>query len=205
MSEAYRIKKFHHITEAKHKRLREENLVPLLARLSSSHIVTDEIDDLLASEEAMSLHIDEFDSLEEHICTIQNLLEGDWLIDFNEYNQYLYLMKFKKYSYQAHKHLYIKHFGQVSHVFKVGIDELSDDVLTPLIKADHLQTLPLIVSNILDRYEVLALASETQAKERESRSKAPAITTIKRGRPSKNGEVKIIKPAYKNDQMLHYD
>lgn len=205
MSEAYRVKKFYHVTEAKHKRLREESLVPLLARLPDNHILAEEIDDLLTSDEAMSLHIDDFDRLEEHISTIQNLIDGDWLIDYDEDSDYAYLMKFKKYIYNAHKHLYIKHFGYVSHTFKVQISELPIEVLTPLSHARHLETLPLSVSDLLDHYEVLALALESQKKEEDQFDGHPVKIATKRGRPSKNGEVKIIKPAYKNDQMLHYD
>ena len=61
MSEAYRIKKFHHVTVAKHDRLRDEKLVPLLDKLADKHIMNDDFDDLLSSTEAMSLHIEDFD------------------------------------------------------------------------------------------------------------------------------------------------
>lgn len=54
MSEAYRITKFHHVTVAKHDRLLKEKLVPLLDKLADKHIMNEDYDDLLSSDEAMA-------------------------------------------------------------------------------------------------------------------------------------------------------
>lgn len=198
MSEAYRIKRFHHVTETKHGRLRKEKLVPLLDRLAAYHIMKDEIDDLLSTDEAMQLRMDDIDVLEDTLGVMQNLLEGDWLIDYKSDEHPVYLMKFKEYSYQPHKHLFIKHFGEVSHVFEVKPADLPPDVLEPLLHASHLATLPLSVSNMLDKYEVLALALEQQAeKEKEEHDEPKKASGLKRGRPSKNGPVIIRKTAAK--------
>ena len=194
MSEAYRIRRFHHVTEAKHGRLRKEKLVPLLDRLAAYHVMKDEIDDLLSTDEAMQLRMDDIDTLEEILNIVQNLLEGDWLIDYKSDEHPVYLMKFKEYSYQPHKHLFIKHFGEVSHVFEVKPADLPPDVLEPLLHASHLETLPLSVSNMLDKYEVLALALEQQAeKEKEEKDEPKQASGLKRGRPSKNGPVIVRK------------
>lgn len=199
MSEAYRIKRFHHVTGAKHDRLREEKLVPLLDKLSDKHILKEDFDDLLSSDEAMSLHIEDFDNLEDWLGIIQNMLEGDWLIYYKSPDHPVYLMKFKRYSYQPRKHLYVKHFGELSHVFEVQQSDLPPDVLDPLLEAKHLETLPLSVSNMLDRYEVLALAIEEEAqKKKPDAVNDKPITKVKRGRPSKHGEVVVTRAAYKN-------
>lgn len=199
MSEAYRIKKFHHVTVAKHDRLRDEKLVPLLDKLADKHIMNEDFDDLLSSTEAMSLHIEDFDNLEDWLGVIQNMLEGDWLIYYKNSEHPVYLMKFKRYSYQPHKHLYVKHFGELSHVFEVKQSDLPEEVLTPLLAANHLETLPLSVSNMLDKYEVLALAMEQEAtRQKQNEEESKPRTKVKRGRPSKHGEVIVTRAAYKN-------
>lgn len=197
MSEAYRIKKFHHVTELKYRRLRQDRLVPLLDRLAGYHLMEDDIDYLMSSKEAMQLHMDDIDSLEDSLGIIQNLLEGDWLIDYRGDEYSTYLMKFKKYSYQLHKHLFVKHFGVVSHVFEVKPTDLPDNVREPLLRAGHLETLPLSVSNMLDKYEVLALELEKQKEENEKQEKVRLADRPKqrRGRPSKNGPVIVRKVA----------
>lgn len=200
MSEAYRITKFHHVTVAKHDRLLREKLVPLLDKLADKHIMNEDYDDLLSSDEAMALHLDDFDNLEDWLGVIQNMLEGDWLIYYKNSEHPVYLMKFKRYSYQPHKHLYVKHFGELSHVFEVKVDDLPQGILEPLLEAKHLETLPLSVSSLLDKYEVLALALEEQEKQKkkESDDNQPR-TKLRRGRPSKHGEVIVTRKAYKND------
>ena len=209
MSEAYRIKRFHHVTELKHRRLRQDKLIPLLDRLAAYHIMKDEIDDLLSTDEAMQLHMDDIDRLEDSLGIIQNLLEGDWLIDYRGDERPTYLMKFKKYSYQPHKHLFVKHFGEVSHVFEVKPVDLPEDVREPLLHAAHLETLPLSVSNMLDKYEVLALELEKQKEEakKQEKVKAADTTKLRRGRPSKHGEVRVVKAATKsipsNGRLVH--
>lgn len=201
MSEAYRIKKFHHVTGAKQKRLRDEKLVPLIARLPFAHVISDSVDDMLSTKEAMALKMDEIDLLEEQLYVTQNLLEGDWLIDYINSEQPAYIMKFERYGYHQHRHLYIKHFGHVSHVFKVKPNDMPEEVLEPLASAGHLGTLPLSVSNMLDKYEVLALA-QAQQEQKEAREKSKPDKTkpdkiVKKRANSRNGEVKIVRAAYR--------
>jgi len=200
VSEAYRITRFHHVTGAKHDRLIKEKLVPLLDKLADKHIINEDFDDLMSSDEAMAMHIDDIDNLEDWLGVIQNMLEGDWLIYYKSHNHPVVLMKFERYTYHQHKHLYIKHFGKLSHVFEVNVVDLPQDVLDPLLEAKHLETLPLSVSNLLDKYEILALAMKEQEKlkKKEEEPDKPR-TKLKRGRPSKHGEVIVTRKAYKND------
>lgn len=200
MSEAYRIKKFYHVTGTKHKRLRDENLVPLIALLPLARVISEDIDDMLTADETMMLKMNEIDTLEEQLHTIQNLLEGDWFIDYTDDEQTAYIMKFKRYIYYEHKHLYIKHFGQVSSIFKVKPLDMPEELRESLSSANHLETLPLNISMMLDKYEVLALAEERQAQET-----ALKKTGIRRPKPhkvttkttnSRNGEVKVVRAAY---------
>lgn len=200
MSEAYRIKKFHHVTETKHRRLRKEKLIPLVDRLPLYHLHEDDLDDLLSSREAMQLRMEDIDALEDALNIIRNMLKGDWLIDYRGDDQPVYLMKYKKYSCLPHKHLFVKHFAEVSHVFEVKLSDLPPDVLEPLLHAGHLETLPLSVSRMLDKYEVLALALEQEAAKKVVEKEEPTKTTgLKRGRPSKNGPVIIRKTASKGN------
>lgn len=200
MSEAYRIKRFHHVTGAKQKRLRDEKLVPLIAHLPDERVMSDDVDDLLSTNEAMALKMDEVDALEKQLYTIQNLLEGDWFIDFIDSAQPAYIMKFKRYAHLQHKHLYVKHFGQVNHIFKVMPLDMPKEVLIPLSSAKHLETLPLSVSNMLDKYEILALAREEQerqnARQKVQLEKPKTDKTRKSSAKPHNGEVKIIRAAY---------
>jgi hypothetical protein len=110
-------------------------------------------------------------------------------------------MKFKRYSYEPHKHLFVKHFGEVSHVFEVKPTDLPEDVREPLLHAAHLETLPLSVSNMLDKYEVLALELEKQKEEakKQEQVKAADAPKLKRGRPSRNGPVIVRKVASKDN------
>lgn len=196
MSEAYRIKRFHHVTSAKHRRLRDEKLIPLLDHLANNHIIKEDMDSLLSSDEAMQMRMDEFDSLEKVLGVVQNILDGDWLVDCIDEAQPIYIMKFKRYSYQPHKHLFVKHFGVVSHVFKVEPNSLPTDLLIPILRASHLDTLPLSISKTLDKYEILALAMEEQEKENKDHIELlQATSKVKRGRPTMNGPVIIKKPA----------
>jgi hypothetical protein len=206
MSEAYRIKRFHHVTGAKQKRLRDEKLVPLIAQLPTARVMSEEVDDLLSTDEAMALKMDEIDALEEQLHTIQNLLEGDWFIDYTHSEQPAYIMKFKRYGYHQHRHLYIKHFGHVSHVFNVQPHDMPEEVLESLASASHLATLPLTVSNALEKYEALVLAQEAEetqrlAKEVEDEQKTPKPRTISskfrkvRNFAALNGPV-IVKSGY---------
>lgn len=200
MSEAYRITRFHHVTGAKHDRLIKEKLVPLLDKLADKHIVNEDFDDLMSSDEAMSMHIDDIDNLEDWLSVIQNMIEGDWLIYYKSQDYPVILMKFERYTHQQHKHLYVKHFGTLSHVFEVNVSDLPQDILEPLLGSKHLETLPLSVSNLLDKYEILALAMKEQEKlkKKEEEPDKPR-TKLKRGRPSKHGEVIVTRKAYKND------
>lgn len=196
MSEAYRIKRFHHVTQAKQKRLRDEKLVPLMAQFPFTRVMSEEVDDLLSTDEAMALKMDEIDALEGQLYTIQNLIDGDWLIDYVNSEQPAYIMKFERYSYHQHRHLYIKHFAHVSHIFKVKSRDMPEEVLEPLTSARHLQTLPLSVSSMFDKYELLASAQEQQ-EQVETRAKEKPHKIIKRRSNSRNGEVRIVRVAYR--------
>lgn len=153
MTEAYRIRRYHHVTDAKHARLREEHLLPLLERLSDHDIVTEDIDDLMLTDEAMGLHMDDIDTLEEQLNIIQNILPGDWLIDISEDGDTVYLGKYNGYVHHPHRHLFIKHFAEASHIYKVALSELPEEVTAHITNAEHLETLPLSVSSALDALE----------------------------------------------------
>lgn len=203
MSEAYRIKKFHHVTNAKHRRLREEKLVPLLSDLSAERIMREEVDDLLSKKEVMRLSMDEVDALEGQIYTIQNMISGDWLVDFTNPNLPIYVMKFKRYAYAEHKHLYIKHFAEVSHVFELKPDALPQSVLLSLAGTNHLSTLSLDASHMLDRFEFLIREREQkELEEQENAKNEPQelsayspVSLVKKRRTVRNGEVRILRPA----------
>lgn len=206
MSEAYRIKRFHHVTDAKQKRLRSEKLIPLIAHFSGSQIMSEDIDTLMTSEEAMTLKMDEIDALEEQLLITKNLLKGDWLIEYTNNEKPVHIMKFHQYSFEQHKHLYIKHFAMVSHVFSVKPSVIPDEVQIQIEKSSHLQTLPLEVSHMLDKYEALAKAKEEikkeldkQKAERKTESKNVRRTRKQRDN-SHNGPV-IVKSIANADSL----
>lgn len=158
MSEAYRLHRFHHVSDAKYDRLREENLLPLIDCLTEHDLKATDIDDLMVSEEVMNLHMHEVDLLEDRLGIIQNILPGDWLIDFSENDQKIILAKYKRYVHHPHRHLYIKHFGEASVVYEIDPTDLPEELRLVIREASHLETLPLSVSAKLDRYEDKLLA-----------------------------------------------
>lgn len=123
MPNAYRTKRFNIVSNTKRRRLLEENLVPIL---------------------------NESDSLAENI---QNYLkEGDWLIEYIDYESPLYIFRVKAYRHEPRLHLYIKHFIQADLVYELSATHLPDETKTLLAKSEHLEALPKQTYEILDDY-----------------------------------------------------
>ena len=170
MSEAYRLHRFHHVSDAKYDRLREEKLLPLIDCLTEHDLRATDIDDLMQTDEVMNLHMHEVDLLEDSLGVIQNILPGDWLIDFSENDQKIILAKFNRYVHHPHRHLYIKHFGEASVVYEVDPTDLPEELQLVIRDASHLETLPLTVSAALDQYEEELLTQATVESEQSSKS-----------------------------------
>lgn len=170
MSEAYRLHRFHHVSDAKYDRLREENLLPLIEGLTEHDLKATDIDDLMVTEEVMNLHMHEVDLLEDSLGVIQNILPGDWLIDFSGNDQKIILAKYKRYVHHPHRHLYIKHFGEASVVYEIDPIDLPEELQLVIRDASHLETLPLSVSAALDQYEEELLAQAAVESEQSSKS-----------------------------------
>ena len=160
MLTAYRIKKYHHVSNARQARLRHENLVPLFDLLPNQSLLDDDVDTILSSEEAMASQLDDVRTAEAQINAIRSIRDGDWLIEYNGKEQPMYLMRFNRYEHRQHKHLYVKHFATITHVFSVESSVIQDSSLPILNNADHLMMLPFSVSMILKKYEAVILAQE---------------------------------------------
>lgn len=209
MSEAYRVVRFHHVTPGKRRRLLEDNLIPLIDRFENNNLLKDSIDDIMLSSYAQTLNIDEYDIAEEQILTIQAMIKGDWLVEYYGTKRPIYLHKIDGYSHNHRAHLYIKHFANIAHTFRVepGIFSKNDHEI--LAAASHLETMPLSFATMLEQYEELVKARDDKSKiesielakieskrVKEERRIANGTTSFRRpGRQSKNGEVRIIKPA----------
>lgn len=133
MAKAYRIKRYDHVTPAKRRRLLEEKLVPLL------------------------------DESAENAPTIQTYLnEGDWLIEYAEYGKQFYIYKVKAYHYKPRLHLYIKHFAEAEHIYRLESSYLADDTHILLASTDHLELLPTRIYDFLSNYHDRAVNDPTE-------------------------------------------
>lgn len=123
MPKAYRVKRYDHVTPAKRRRLLEEKLVPLLDESSNSTV------------------------------DIQSFLsKGDWLIEYVDYDNPLYLYKVKTYQFKPRLHLYIDHFAEVEHLYRLEGSALSDSTHILLTRTDHLEQLPAQICDIFRAY-----------------------------------------------------
>lgn len=211
MSEAYRVMNYHHVTSSKRKRLLEEGLVPILDYFANVHLLQESIDDIMFHEDALRMKVEEFDAYEDRILTIQSMLKGDWLVEYVSRDQPIRIHKLDGYRHNTKVHLYVKHFAHVAHSFSIKPNALSETGYAILESAAHLETLPLSFSKSLDKYELLVKQREEKKSQdeikrsiaeanriKEERRNLRAVSSRKPGRPSRNGEVRIIKPAFKN-------
>jgi hypothetical protein len=209
MSEAYRVMTFHHVTPSKRRRLLDDKLIPILDRFEEFNLLEHSIDDIMLSPYAQTLNIGEYDITEEQILTIQAMVKGDWLVEYYGTKRPIYLHKIDGYSHNRRAHLYIKHFAHIAHTFKVESSIFSEKDHETLAAASHLETMPLSFANMLEQYEELVKARDEKIKQesielakiesgriKEKRRISNGTTSNRRpGRRSKNGEVRIIKPA----------
>lgn len=202
MSEAYRVKKFHHVTNTKQKRLRSENLIPILDQFPEQPLLDSETDVLMSSPAAMKLKITDFDRLEDQLEVIMNIQNGDWLIEYPESGTEASLMKVISYRHLPHKHLYIKHFAEISHTFSVQKTHLPSWFSDNIDQYDHLKTLPLSVAGMLEKYEALIEQAERnriarlneQAKKEDKQKSKPRKKKIVRKFAKQSGPIKQTAP-----------
>lgn len=213
MSEAYRVMSFHHVTPSKRRRMLEEGLLPLLDNFSNVDLLSETIDDIMSHQDALKMNVDEFDYYENSILTVQAMIKGDWLVEYYGRQNPLYLHKLDGYRHDTRVHLYVKHFAHVAHSFKVRPEALSDKGHEILESTIHLETLPLSFAKMLERFEEMvtkrdekrtkdqvAQSIEEAQRKKDSKRSAQGAPIRRSGRPSRNGEVRIIKPATKQSR-----
>lgn len=195
MSEAYRVTRYHHVTPAKHRRLLLDNLVPLLDKFAEVKLLHEDIEDIMMSKDARSLNITDFDAYESQILTIQSITKGDWLIEYKDENNPIYLYKIERYQFEPRIHLHIKHFARIEHIFKIQSTIIPVEALKLIADAGHLATLPLSISNMLEKYEALAHARNLKKQQQELQNEEDIRQELKKYRLS--ASTSIIRPRNK--------
>lgn len=141
--QAYAVRQHHTVDNGMLQRMLHRNIIPAFEMFPDQPLVDVDIDNLMSRPEIMSLSNSDVDRVEQCLDSLIDLIGIDWIALPLEFSRKILFAQVSNYEYIRYQaHLHIKHYIKFKESFELDYDDIPEDILQTILKAETLSKLP---------------------------------------------------------------
>ena len=174
--QVYAVRQHHTVDNGMLSRMLHRNIIPAFEMFPDMPLVDVDIDTLMSRPEILSLTNADVDRVEQCLDSLIDLIGVDWVVMPLESAKKVLFAQVANYEYIRYQaHLHIKHYIKFKESFELEYEEIPDDVLQVILKADTLSKFSPDIYSFIQRHKPV---KEAQPPERPDTSKSIEVPVV---------------------------
>lgn len=175
--QVYAVRQHHTVDNGMLSRMLHRKIIPAFEMFPDLPLVDVDIDTLMSRPEILSLTNADVDRVEQCLDSLIDLIGVDWVVMPLESSKKVLFAQVANYEYIRYQaHLHIKHYIKFNESFELEYDEIPDDVLQEILKADTLSKFSPDIYSFIQRHKPMKEVLPPQQPEPSKPIEVPTIS-----------------------------